>query len=33
MSSPFVEPGDVLHVEPTTGSRIKRAVGDLWSKP
>ena len=33
MSSPFMEPGDVLHIEPTTGSRIKRAVGDLWSKP
>lgn len=33
MSSPFVEPGDVLQIEPTTGSKIKRAVGDLWSKP
>ena len=31
-SSPWVEPGDVLHVEPTTGSKIKRAVGDLWTK-
>ena len=31
--SPSVEPGDVLHVEPTTGSKIKRAVGDLWNKP
>ena len=25
--------GDVLHVEPTAGSRIRRAVGDLWNKP
>jgi protein involved in polysaccharide export with SLBB domain len=33
MASPLVEPGDVLHVEPTTGSKIKRAVGDLWNKP
>jgi polysaccharide export outer membrane protein len=33
LSSPFVEPGDVLQIEPTTGSKIKRAVGDLWSKP
>ena len=32
-ASPLVEPGDVLHVEPTTGSKIKRAVGDLWNKP
>jgi protein involved in polysaccharide export with SLBB domain len=32
-ASPSVEPGDVLHVEPTAGSRIKRAVGDLWNKP
>jgi protein involved in polysaccharide export with SLBB domain len=32
-SSPFVEPGDVLQIEPTTGGKIKRAVGDLWSKP
>lgn len=32
-ASPLVEPGDVLQVEPTTGSKIKRAVGDLWSKP
>ena len=32
-SSPFVQPGDMLQVEPTTGSKIKRAVGDLWSKP
>lgn len=33
LESPPVEAGDVLHVEPTTGSRIKQAVGDLWSKP
>lgn len=33
VASPMVEPGDVLHVEPTTGSKIKRAVGDLWNKP
>jgi protein involved in polysaccharide export with SLBB domain len=33
MASPVVEPGDVLHVEPTTGGKIKRAVGDLWNKP
>jgi protein involved in polysaccharide export with SLBB domain len=32
-TSPAMEPGDVLHIEPTTGSRIKRAVGDLWNKP
>jgi protein involved in polysaccharide export with SLBB domain len=32
-TSPSVEHGDVLHVEPTTGSKIKRAVGDLWNKP
>jgi len=32
-ASPGVEHGDVLHVEPTTGSKIKRAVGDLWNKP
>jgi len=32
-TSPNVEHGDVLHVEPTTGSKIKRAVGDLWNKP
>jgi protein involved in polysaccharide export with SLBB domain len=32
-ASPTVEPGDILHVEPTTASRIKRAVGDLWNKP
>jgi protein involved in polysaccharide export with SLBB domain len=32
-ASPAVEPGDVLHVEPTAGSRIRRAVGDLWNKP
>ena len=31
--SPLLEPGDVLHVEPTTGGKIRRAVGDLWSKP
>ncbi|MFN0056567.1 MAG: polysaccharide biosynthesis/export family protein [Planctomycetales bacterium] len=31
--SPLLEPGDILHVEPTTGSKLKRAVGDLWSKP
>ncbi len=32
-ASPLVESGDVLQVEPTTGSKIKRAVGDVWSKP
>ncbi len=32
-NSPGVEHGDVLHVEPTTGSKIKRAVGDLWNRP
>jgi len=32
-ASPLVEPGDVLQVDPTTGSKIKKAVGDLWSKP
>lgn len=31
--APLVEPGNVLQVEPTTGGKIKRAVGDLWSKP
>lgn len=31
--TPLVEPGDVLHVQPTTGSKLKRAVGDLWNKP
>jgi protein involved in polysaccharide export with SLBB domain len=33
LESPLVEPGDVLHVEPTAGGKIKRAVGDLWSIP
>jgi protein involved in polysaccharide export with SLBB domain len=32
-AAPTVEQGDVLHVEPTTGSKIRRAVGDLWNKP
>jgi protein involved in polysaccharide export with SLBB domain len=32
-AGPAVEHGDVLHVEPTAGGRIKRAVGDLWNKP
>jgi len=32
-ASPFVEPGDVLNVQPTAGAKIKRVVGDLWSKP
>jgi len=32
-TSRLLEAGDVLHIEPTTGSKIKRAVGDLWSKP
>jgi hypothetical protein len=32
-TSPLLEAGDVLHIEPTTGSKIKRAVGDLWNKP
>lgn len=32
-TGPLVEPGDVIHVESTTGSKLKRAVGDLWSKP
>ncbi|MBI3864266.1 MAG: SLBB domain-containing protein [Planctomycetia bacterium] len=32
-TSPLVEPGDELHVQPTTGSKIKRAVRDVWSKP
>jgi protein involved in polysaccharide export with SLBB domain len=32
-ASPQVEPGDELHVEPTTGSKIKRVVRDVWSKP
>jgi protein involved in polysaccharide export with SLBB domain len=27
--SPIIEPGDVIHIEPTTGSKIKRAVGGL----
>jgi protein involved in polysaccharide export with SLBB domain len=31
--APLVEAGAVLHVEPTTGSRIRRAVGDWWHKP
>lgn len=31
--SPLIEPGDVLHVEPTAGSLIRRAMGDLWNKP
>jgi hypothetical protein len=31
--SPDVGPGDVIHVEPTAGGRIRRAVGDLWSRP
>ncbi len=31
-ASPLVEPGDVLHVEPTTGSKLKRAARDLWNK-
>ncbi len=32
-AAPLVEPGDELHVEPTTGSKIKRVVRDVWSKP
>jgi protein involved in polysaccharide export with SLBB domain len=32
VASPFVEPGDVLHVEPTAGSKLKRAAQDLWNK-
>ncbi len=32
-AAPTVEPGDVLHVEPTAGGKIKRAVGNLWNKP
>jgi protein involved in polysaccharide export with SLBB domain len=31
--APQVEAGAVLHVEPTTGSKIRRAVGDWWHKP
>lgn len=31
--SPNVEPGDVLQIAPTTGTKLKRAVGDLWNKP
>lgn len=31
-AAPYVEAGDVLHVEPTTGGKIRRAVGDLWSR-
>ncbi len=31
-ASPYVEPGDVLRVEATTGGKIRRAVGDLWNK-
>jgi protein involved in polysaccharide export with SLBB domain len=32
-ASPLVEPGDELHVVPTTGSKIKRVVRNVWSKP
>jgi protein involved in polysaccharide export with SLBB domain len=32
-ASPVVEPGDELHIEPTTGSKIKRVVRNVWSKP
>jgi protein involved in polysaccharide export with SLBB domain len=32
-ASPLVEPGDELHVAPTTGSKIKRVVRNVWSKP
>lgn len=28
--APTVEPGDILHVEPTTGSKISRSVQKLW---
>jgi protein involved in polysaccharide export with SLBB domain len=31
--APEVEAGAVLHVEPTTGSKIRRAVGGWWHKP
>lgn len=31
--APALEPGDVLHVEPTAGGKIRRAVGDIWNKP
>ena len=31
-TSPFLQPGDVVHVEPTAARKIKQAVGDLWSK-
>lgn len=31
-AAPLVEPGDVLQVSPPTGTKIRRAVGDLWSR-
>jgi protein involved in polysaccharide export with SLBB domain len=31
--SPVLEPGDVVHVEPTAGGKIKRVVGELWKQP
>lgn len=30
--APQLEPGDILHIAPTTGGKIKRAVGDLWNR-
>lgn len=33
VDAPLVHPGDVLHVAPPAGTRIKRVVGDLWSRP
>jgi hypothetical protein len=31
-AAPTVEPGDIIHVESSTGGAIKQAVGNLWSK-
>lgn len=32
-TSPNIEPGDTVHVETTTSSKLKRVVGDLWTRP
>ena len=32
-ASPQVEPGDELHIAPTAGSKIKKAVRGVWSRP
>jgi protein involved in polysaccharide export with SLBB domain len=32
-TSPNIEPGDSVHIEPTASSKLKQVVGDLWTRP